>query len=695
MRIPELLAPAGTYETLIAVCNAGADAVYAAGTKYGARAYAGNFSDDELLSAISYVHLHGKKFYLTLNTLIKNSEFNELYDYILPLYERGLDAVIVQDLGVVDYIRKQFPLLPVHISTQATVCGSDAVDFFNKQGCERVVLARELSLEEIREIKNNTNLELEIFVHGALCYSYSGMCFYSSLIGGRSGNRGRCAQPCRMSYSIKGHEKEYMSLKDLSALLVLDKICEAGVDSLKIEGRMKSTEYAAGVTSIYRKYLDILKTNPKQYNVLEKDIDIIEKLYQRRGFTEGYLFKHNGPEMLISNDKSKYVDILSDYVQKDNKVKVKLSAYFTEGEEAVLVLSDNNDNYVSVSGEICEKAVKKALDEDTVKDKLGRVNDTPLEISSMDIEINGDIFIPLSALNNLRRMAVEAYLDLIDSKFKREIPKTVSIVKNIVNKTSDRFYTASFLTFDQGFVLSGCDKIKRVYFPYDLYFGQEEKSLKLIDRFKSKGIKVYLSMPEIFRVRTKKVFNNRLSEINELFDGFLIKNIDELEFIKNNLSMADAVCDHTLYTFNSTSLAYLRNYYDKLTAPVELNFNELKNMDFTNGEIIIYGRYPMMYSANCLKKSSDKCTGLSDGLYYKDRKGMRFFVKSVCSGCYNIIYNSRYTSLLGVMEKVDKLNVSGLRYSFTDETKEQTEEIINNFNDPENFTRGHFIRGVE
>lgn len=696
MRIPELLAPAGTYETLIAVCNAGADAVYAAGTKYGARAYAGNLSEDELLSAISYVHLHGKKLYLTLNTLIKNSEFDDLYEYLLPLYVKGLDGIIVQDIGVIDYLRRQFPLLPVHISTQATVTGEEAVSFFKEKGACRVVLARELSLDEISNIRKNTDMELEIFVHGALCYSYSGMCFYSSLIGGRSGNRGRCAQPCRMNYSINSKERDWMSLKDLSVLYLLDKICETGVDSLKIEGRMKSTEYAAGVTSIYRKYLDQIKENKGPFKVVDEDIDNLIKLYQRRGFSDGYFYRHNGPDMLIEEGERIYNNVAGKKeIDSFKKIPVVFSAYFSSGSEAVLVIEDMNNNIVTVMGDICHDAVNKALDINIVKDKLSRVNDTPLEVSGMNIEINGDIFLPLSSLNSLRREAVDAYLSLIDGKYVRTAPEKIDLERDFCSSDSCKEYSASFLTLKQGYTLSECSKISRVYFPFDLYFSDYDSSMELIEHLKSRDISVFLSLPEIFRLRTKNVFKRNLDEIKDIFDGFLIKNIDELEFMHTELPDADCIIDFTLYSFNFNAVNVLRTYYKKITASIELNFHELKKLDLSGGEIIIYGRYPMMFAANCLKKNSDMCTASGDMISFRDRKGMVFFAKAFCSSCYNVIFNSKYTSLLGVMDKVNQLNVSSYRYSFTDESEKEILTVVNDSQEPKDFTRGHFIRGVE
>ena len=262
----ELLAPAGSLDICKAVIHAGADAVYLGGSKYGARAFAQNFSESEVLEALDFAHLYGRRIMLTVNTLLKNREMGrKLYEYLKPFYEHGLDAVIVQDYGVFQFVRKYFPELPVHASTQMSVANVQGARFLQKQGAARIVTARELSLPEIRRIYDETGVEIESFIHGALCYCYSGQCLMSSLFGGRSGNRGRCAQPCRLSYQVTDetgkvyHRKEKypLSPKDLCAVELLPQLCEAGIYSFKIEGRMKSLEYAAGVTGIYRKYLDL------------------------------------------------------------------------------------------------------------------------------------------------------------------------------------------------------------------------------------------------------------------------------------------------------------------------------------------------------------------------------------------------------------------------------------------------------
>ena len=333
----ELLAPAGSYEGFEAAIGAGADAVYVGGAAFGARAYAKNFGEEELLRAIDTAHIHGRKLYLTVNTLLKNRELSEqLYDYLLPYYKEGLDAVIVQDMGVFKMIREMFPGMHLHASTQMTVTGPEGMKFLEEQGASRVVTARELSLEEIRRMHETSPIEIESFIHGALCYSYSGQCLMSSILGGRSGNRGRCAQPCRLPYQTalccgengrrsekrKAQELCPLSLKDISTIEILPQILEAGVTSLKIEGRMKQPGYTAGVTSVYRKYLDLLfEKGAENYRVAEEDKRYLLDLFNRGGSCTGYYQMQNGPSMMAFSNEKKTGDVSPVLRKKKEKIQ--------------------------------------------------------------------------------------------------------------------------------------------------------------------------------------------------------------------------------------------------------------------------------------------------------------------------------------------------------------------------------------
>lgn len=365
----ELLSPAGSFDALKAAVNAGCDAVYCGGNSFGARAYAGNFSDEELVKAIDFCHLHGKALFLTVNTLLKNNELEDmLYNYLKPLYEAGLDAVIVQDLGVLNFIHKHFPDLPLHASTQMTVLGENFAAALKKAGVSRIVTPRELSLSEIKKIYDETKLEIESFVHGALCYCYSGQCLLSSIIGGRSGNRGKCAQPCRLPYR-QGNEKEQMYLfspKDLCALEMLPDILEAGVYSLKIEGRMKNPEYVALVTSIYRKYIDLYEEEgSKNYRVHKKDFEKLLDIYNRGGFTSGFFKVQNHPS-IMSTAKPNHMGVNAGIITKISGNSIFFKAAVSINKNDILELKLKNGDYISFSaigagnaGEICEGYIHK------------------------------------------------------------------------------------------------------------------------------------------------------------------------------------------------------------------------------------------------------------------------------------------------------------------------------------------------
>ncbi len=344
MRKVEILAPAGSYDSLKAAVYAGCDAVYIGGSRFGARAFANNLEEKDMLEAIDFVHLHGKKIYMTVNTLLKEDELqNELYDYLKPYYEHGLDAVIVQDVGVLKYVHEHFPDLPIHASTQMTLTGGEGVKLLQDMGVTRMVPARELSLEEIKEIRKSTKesgypIEIECFVHGALCYCYSGQCLMSSMIGGRSGNRGRCAQPCRMNYTLDGEKRSgsyLLSPKDICTVDLIPDLIDAGIDSFKIEGRMKRPEYTAYTAYVYGKYTDLylslgregyqdyLNKHKKEY---EEDISNLMDLYNRGSFTTGYYKQYHGKKMMSFNRPNHNGVLVGEVIKvKGIEAQIKLS----------------------------------------------------------------------------------------------------------------------------------------------------------------------------------------------------------------------------------------------------------------------------------------------------------------------------------------------------------------------------------
>ena len=426
----ELLSPAGNAAGFYGAVHAGADAVYLAGNQFGARAYAENFTTEELLECIRYGHLLGRKIYLTVNTLLKNQEMKLLQDYLAPLYEAGLDAVIVQDLGVLRFIRERFPGLKLHVSTQMTICSRWGASLLKEMGASRIVPARELGLEELIAMREESGVQVEAFVHGAMCYCYSGQCLFSSILGGRSGNRGRCAQPCRLPYTLsegKGCKECYpLSLKDMCTIEHIPRLIEAGIDSFKIEGRMKRPEYAAGVTDIYRRCIDNYyalrsRMEPREaaeeYRVSEEDRRDLASLYVRDGLQDGYYFRRNGRDM-VSIDSPAYREsdervlcrIRERYLDAHLKLPVTVRAFFHVGRPAKVTLETQCPSLGRLSagaeGEPVAQAQKQPITEENVRKQLCRLGDSAFCADGAEISMDPDSFYPLKQINELRRRAV-------------------------------------------------------------------------------------------------------------------------------------------------------------------------------------------------------------------------------------------------------------------------------------------------
>lgn len=405
----ELLSPVGSFRGLLGAINAGADAVYLAGDKFGARAYAENFNEESLIEAIDVAHLFNVKVYLTVNTLFKESEIKELETYLSPLIKHNLDGVIVQDLGVLNLVRKLFPNLPIHASTQMSVCGPYAASFLQANGVTRIVPSRELSLEEIKDIID-TGVEVECFIHGAMCYCYSGQCLFSSILGGRSGNRGRCAQPCRLPYKSKG-SKDYsyiLSMKDMCTLDILPELIESGITSFKIEGRMKKPEYAAGVTFIYRKYIDEYYSKG-QIHINKEDRSLLEQLYIRSQKSEGYYHRRNGREMITvdspaysETDEKVIETIKTEYIDKKPQLNIDAFCRFVLG-ESISLSYKYKDICVSVEGKVVEKALKSPISREDLISRLSKLGDTYFKVNNFEIQMDRDGFVPVGILNELRR----------------------------------------------------------------------------------------------------------------------------------------------------------------------------------------------------------------------------------------------------------------------------------------------------
>lgn len=699
----ELLAPAGSLEIFKGVVESGADAVYVGGSMFGARAYANNFTEEELLEAIDFAHLRGVKVYLTVNTLIKNSEFSKLYDYLLVYYKRGLDAVIVQDIGVVKAIHEYFPSMEIHTSTQMTVTGADGVRFLSQFGVTRVVMAREVSLAEMKRIHEETGMELEAFVHGALCYSYSGQCLFSSILGGRSGNRGRCAQPCRLPYTVEGKKDEYiLSLKDMCGIKALDKLHDAGVYSLKIEGRMKQLEYACGVVKYYRSYIDSKKP------VSDADYDRIKALGNRCGFTDRYYFDHNGSDM-VTYVKPNFVSNAEEPSPEKRKLSIEGELVLREGEPGSLTVKRGDVTY-KASIEPVSAALKAPLDKKSAIDRINKTGDTDFEFSHIKAQIGENVFVPNGALNKLRRDAISGLCDKLLKKYYRndaryaDMSRLTALPEHVVKSDAahdeainDYTTICSCMTRAQLDTLIGYECFDVFYLDFDMYdrktliqqFADDVKSLTKQNK------KVYLMMPTIFRADSSDYFVSIAKELDKVsFEGFVVKNYEELYLTENLFTGKKVILDHNMYTFNDVSKsAFFEHGVSGDTVPLELNSREIMHRNNIGSQMIVYGYYPLMTTANCVHKNTKGCDKKQKLIYLKDRYNKSFAVCNNCKECYNTIYNSLPTMLTKNIGKLKEAGIRSFRYSFTIETPTQIKAVMDD--KVAEYTNGHYKRGVE
>ncbi len=744
----ELLAPAGNKEAFLGAIHAGADAVYLAGNRFGARAYADNFTEDELIDCIRYAHLFGRRIYLTVNTLIKEAEFSELYDYLLPYYKAGLDGVIVQDIGVFAFVRKHFPDMELHVSTQMTITGKYSASLLKEMGACRVVPARELSLEEMVSIKEATGLEIEAFIHGAMCYCYSGQCLFSSILGGRSGNRGRCAQPCRLPYKVQDKDKITkecypLSLKDMCTIEYLPQLIEAGIDSFKIEGRMKKPEYAAGVTAIYRKYIDkYYNEKGKPFHVSKKDLDKLSCLYIRSERQDGYYHKHNGKDMITldspaysGSDDNLLAHIRTTYLEQAPKQSIIMYGTFLTGEKASVTLV-MDDLSVTVAGEIVSVAQKQPITSENVEKQLKKLGDSIFQASDIMITISENAFYPLKAINELRRKAVIQLENALIHKYGLPLSRNIidettpepnqghkqpcKITEDTTgNASNQQIYHApivSVRTLAQLHALQQYSKthaVSKLYVDADLLRnlktnGSLETELKPIALTKCE---IIVALPFMLRKSDEAYLRELLTITNEnkhLFSGFLVRNLEGMGFLHTEGYNGAIYADAGFYVWNRETLKEWQGMIKGFCIPYELKSGEQKSV--FNGEVlcekIIYGRIPMMLTANCVAKTTDNCRkGKGESqLYLIDRYQKKFPVVLNCIHCMNIIYNTVPLSLHGEWGKWKER--AAMRLDFTIESENETYELLSFFGSLyngrtdiklpiDNYTTGHEKRGVE
>lgn len=796
----ELLAPAGSMESLYAAVQNGACAVYLGGKLFNARQYASNFDNDKLKEAVEYCHLRNVKVYVTVNILIDDREMRKVLDYIKYLYHINVDGIIVQDLGLAYIVKDVFPDLELHASTQMTINNLQGAIFLKKLGFKRVVLARETPIDEIKRIHENVDIELEAFVHGALCVSYSGQCLMSSILGGRSGNRGKCAQPCRMAYSIidynknsipfKEWDKKYIiSPKDLNTLDNLRDLINAGVVSLKIEGRMKRPEYVATVVNAYRKAIDMGIFSLTRDEKLE-----VEQIFNR-GFTKGLMLGEFGRKF-ISYDRPNNRGVYAGEVVKidRNNIYIKLSMDVEKGDGIEFVnrkgeyfglvletgglkgetiriekkydvkkgskvyrtssskllekakksfMKENikfpidmkvdisigkpinlsvkmEDNIVNVKSDyIVEKGIKLYLTEERVIEQFSKLNNTVYFVNKIDVNIEEGSFMPISALNAVRRKAIEELnrlriglerKEISDLEYKDRIQNHFRYKKG---KHNLREISISINSIEQ-FEKLDLNKVDR------LYIGFNENLKEFILKAKSKNVEVYLNTDRIMYEDDFPRLKDRIDSIKDIIDGVSVSNLGTLQFIKENYDLK-IHGNIGLNIFNSFTIKALEKLgLDSVTLSLELNLKQIKEIAEKTSikiETIGYGYLPLMIMKHCPMSLVKDCKGNSNcemckyskGYGLKDRKGLSFYMER--KNNITTIYNS---VPLMVVDKLDRILDSGVdmvRLDFVFEkeieriqniyylfgkgliSKEEVNRFFKEYKD-KGFTKGHYYRGI-
>ena len=799
----ELLAPVGSFEALKAAVQNGANAVYLGGKDFGARASANNFDRDELKEAVKYAHIRGVQVFVTTNTLRKENEIEDFLEYAKFLYDIDVDAIILQDIGMARLIKRELPDFELHASTQMVAHSLEDVKYLESVGFDRVVLAREVTVEEIKYICDNCKADIEVFVHGALCVCYSGQCLMSSMIGNRSGNRGRCAQPCRQRYElidvytgevVNSNGDYLLSPRDLNAIEEIDKVIDAGVHSLKIEGRMKRPEYVATVIDGYRKTIDeYLATN--KLNVSDETINDLYTIFNRK-FTKGLLLGDVGKDMMNSqlpNNQGLYVGTVVDYNKKAKRLKIKLAntlkkgdginlgggtigriikngnietigykgetieldfvgearkgqivfktsdselmdrvqATFTQdkefvkniidakitiklGQKPILTLKDRHSNEATIEGDkIVEEAMKVALSKEKVETQLRKLGNTPYELDLLEIELDDNVSLPISLLNQMRRDCIELLdkerVSIKNRKYKNKIVKYKPVLYNR-NKQQEISVKVKNLEQLESALECGVDRI------YYEDTNTIDKGMSLAMKYNKK---VIYSAPRIIR---NKEYNHLAKANNAGVESVQVGNYGSIDYFKDK----KLNIDYYLNAFNSETINYYKEIgADTLCISQELNINEIKEtIKYTdiNIESVVYGYTPLMITEYCPMgvivrdcKKDKRVAKCKESIYaLRNSKGDEFRVSQDIF-CRSTIYNSNVTCMLDNLYELHEIGINVLRLDFTLEDKETVKEVIEAYQevlsndyklatkatklynklDEKGTTAGHYYKGVE
>ena len=655
-KLPELLAPAGDFECLVAAVRGGADAVYIGGKLFSARAYAKNFDIDEIKRAVSYCHLHGVKLYVTMNILLFDSELEEAVNFARDLYLAGVDALIVADVGLISTLRQRLPDFELHASTQMSVNNSVGADFAYGLGCTRVVLARELSGKNMKDVTEKCKAETEVFLHGALCVCHSGQCLFSSMIGGRSGNRGECAQPCRLPYN---NGKYILSLSDLSLADHITELIDSGVASLKIEGRMKSPDYVYTVTSIYRRLLDEAR------NSSVKENDKLKRAFSRGGFTDGYFTSNTFSAMTgVRTDEDKQIsrneekgDFSHDRVAVRASVRIKL------GEPSEMTLYGKSiTRQVTAFGDIPELAKNAPLSTDSVKQRLAKMGTTFLSLSvdEIDVELDDGVNLAPSALNKLRRDAAEMFED-----FGRELDGE-SGIESAKNNTPPAIYGNSGV--GRSAIFFNVDTLLELNDTERCYFDARFVPLSEYKNCVNEANGVYI--PPV-------IMEHELDEARQMLSSAkgngavyaLIGNPSHVQLAEENGLLP--IGDFRLNVANLPALEVWKNKgVTDTVVSVELTSGQAKRF---SARSVVYGRIPLMLTERCFMKENFGCNNCGK-CSLTDRKGIKFPMMRE-SKHRNLIFNSAYTYMGDKQTDIPTRH----HFIFTTENAGEVKAVINAF----------------
>lgn len=682
-RMPEILAPVGSKEMLIAAVRSGADAVYLGAKEFNARRNADNFGELDLKEAIEYCHIRGVKVFLTLNIILSDNELAGAFELAKKAYLFGVDAVIVADIGLISLLNKHLPNLALHASTQMTVHTASAIPFIKKLGIKRVVLARELSKETIKEIcvaAHKEDVEIEVFVHGAHCMSVSGQCLLSSMLGGRSGNRGLCAGPCRLPFAADGGNGYDLSLKDLSLSSHLEELTQIGVDSFKIEGRMKRPEYVAAATAALRNTL--YKT--------DSDVDLhlmLNSIFSRSGFTDGYFLGKLGKDMFgirTKDDVLSAKDVLSSihslYRNERQSIKISGEIEILDSSPIRLTLTDGQNTATAV-GPIPEKAINRSIDNESVTKSLSKLGGTPFLLQNLECKIGEQLSVSASTINALRRECIENLCVLRATSDKKDVQSFINVVNGKINNATP----SVFCRFDNVTQIpDNCDFITAFSLPYDC----DVSSVTL-----PQNAEKWVELPRWIK---NDEINELLVRFKEFgFCGAICSNVAQFDIAKS-LGFKIAA-NYSLNIYNSATAAYLEDIgCARLTLSPELQLSGAKKINTSAQKgIIAYGKLPLMLMVNCPIKNGMNCKECGRNQYLTDRKGIKFPVR--CRDGYSELLNSRPIYLA---DRMDELNgFDFITLYFTDETAQDVRDTITAYQNKSapksEYTRGLYYRMVE